>query len=330
MGGSLRSPSGQAIDSDMTGPTWVSAADQHALVSIGDCADALAAALRPAQTGEGRPVDPPRSLLGVSNGQLLVMPSTSMGHIGVKLVTVADASVRAGGPRIQGVHIQFDAKTLTPSAILDGIALTNVRTAAVSVLALRVLADPGSSELLILGAGPQASGHARGIAAEWPIRRIRFVSRRLERARSLARELAGTLDGVDVVALPAEEVDGAVADADVIVCATTSATPVFAGAPRDGSAIVAVGSHSPSKRELPGGLMRRAYIVVEDRPTALREAGDILMAIADGTLTEQDIDADLAELVRGAAVARDRPLVFKSVGMAWQDAVVADAILARV
>ncbi len=314
----------------MTSPAWFSAADQHALVSIGDCADALAVALRAAHVGTARPVDPPRSILGVGNGQLLVMPSTSMGHLGVKLVTIAEPAVPAGGPRIQGLHIQFDAETLTPTAILDGITLTKIRTAAVSVLALRALADPGSSELLIFGSGPQASSHVRGIAAEWPIRRVRLASRRPERARSQARELAGTLDGIDVMALAPDEVDCAVADADVIVCATTSATPVFAGPPRDGSAIVAVGSHSPANRELPSALMRRAYIVVEDRITALREAGDIVIAIVDGAIAEQDIDADLAELVRGAAVARDRPLVFKSVGMAWQDAVVADAILARV
>ncbi len=254
----------------MTNPAWFSAADQHALVSIGGCADALAVALRAAQVGEERRADPPRSILGVGNGQLLVMPSTSTGHIGVKLLTVADPAVCTGSPRIQGVHVQFDAVTLTPSAILDGIALTNTRTAAASVLALRALADPGSSELLVFGAGPQASSHVRGIAAEWPIRRVRLVSRRPESARLLAGELAGILDGIDVVALSPDEVEYAVADADVIVCATASATPVFAGSPRDGSAIVAVGSHSPVERELPGALMRRAYVVVEDRATALR------------------------------------------------------------
>lgn len=317
--------------SHMKVPAWFSAADQYALVSIGDCADALAVALHGEQLRKEWPFDQPRSSLraGAGSGQLLVMPSTSMGHVGVKLVTVADPAVLAPGPRIQGVHIQFDAETLAPSAILDGTALTNLRTAAVSVLALRSLADPGSTELLVFGAGPQASSHVRGIAAEWPIRRVRLASRRPERARFLARELAGALDGVDVVALTADEVDGAVGDADVIVCATTAVTPIFAGQPRDGSAIVAVGSHSPAARELHSGLMRRAYVVVEDRRTALREAGDIVMAIADGALTAQEIDSDLAELVRGSAVVRDRPLVFKSVGMAWQDAVVADAILAR-
>ena len=91
-----------------------------------------------------------------------------------------------------------------------------------------------------------------------------------------------------------------------------------------------MGSHSPAARELPGALMQRAYVVVEDRAVAQREAGDVVMAISDGLMTELDIDADLGELVRGAGVGRTRPRVFKSVGMAWQDAVVAEAILARV
>ena len=262
-------------------------------------------------------------------GQLLVMPSAATGHIGVKLVTVADPMAQIDGPRIQGVHVQFDAHTLAPKAILDGIALTNLRTAAVSVLALRSLADPSSPELLVFGAGPQAHHHARGVAAEWPIRRIRVATRSRETAQQWADDLARELPGVDVVPLAPEEVEHAVSVADIIVCATTAETPVFSAVPRDGAAIVAVGSHSPRQRELPGALMNRAYVVVEDRATALREAGDVVLAIREGLMTAEDVDADLGELVRGARVDGAAPRVFKSVGMAWQDAVVADAILAR-
>lgn len=313
----------------MTAPTWLSAADQDSLASIGDCADALAAALRDKPNGDLWREDPQRNVLDVGNGQLLVMPSTSTGYIGVKLATVANPAARTAGPRIQGVHVQFDAQTLAPRAILDGISLTNLRTAAVSVLALRTLADPNSRELLVFGAGPQASSHVRGVVAEWPIGRIRVVSRTRDTARRFADELAPVLEGVDIGPLLPGDVEHAVAKADVIVCATNAATPVFVGSPRDGAAIVAVGSHSPHQRELPGSLMLRSYVVVEDRATALREAGDIVVAISEGLMTAEDIDADLGQLVRGTIVDGARPRVFKSVGMAWQDAVVADAILAR-
>ena len=313
----------------MSTPTWLSAWEQERLVTIGACADALAVALHEAQHAGSPREDPQRKGLDLGIGQLLVMPSASTGHVGVKLITVADPMAKVEGPRIQGVHVQFDALTLAPKAVLDGIGLTNLRTAAVSVLALRLLADPRSSELLVFGAGPQARSHARAIAAEWPIRRIRVASRTRETAQQCAEDLARELQGIDIVPVAPEDVEAAVPLADLIVWARTAARPVFGVPPRDGAAIVAVGSHSPRQRELPGALMKRAYVVVEDRATALREAGDIVLAIDDGLLTSEDIDADLPELVRGALVDGAGPRVFKSVGMAWQDAVVADAILAR-
>ena len=313
----------------MSAPMWISAERLESLVTIGECADALAVALQQAPKGDSPQGDPQRMALDLGTGQLLVMPSAATGHIGVKLITVADPRAGIEGPRIQGVHIQFDALTLAPKAILDGIALTNRRTAAVSVLALRYLADPNSEELLVFGAGPQARSHALAIAAEWPVRCVRVASRSRETAQKFADDLALELQGIDVVPVAPEEVDRAVSVADVIVCATTAGTPIFGAPPRDGAAIVAVGSHSPRQRELPGALLRRAYVVVEDRATALREAGDIVLAIDEGSLAAEGIGADLGELVRSAGVDAAGPRVFKSVGMAWQDAVVADAILGR-
>jgi ornithine cyclodeaminase len=306
---------------------WLSAEDQYALCSISDCADAIAAALVAGSSCGVSSVDPPRTSLSARNGQLLVMPSTATDHIGIKLVTVADSRSSPDTPRIQGVHVQFDPATLAPRAVLDGIALSNIRTAAVSVVALRALADPASAELLVFGAGPQALHHARGICAEWPISSVRVVSRRIESARRCAAELAGVVGSIEIEAVDPE--DARVSDADIIVCATTSKTRLFASSPRDGAAIVAVGSHSPSVRELPGALLQRSYVAVEDRAAALREAGDIVLAISEGFITERDIDADLCELVRRGRVLVNSPRVFKSVGMAWQDAVVASAILAR-
>jgi ornithine cyclodeaminase len=309
---------------------WLSAAELESLVDVTACADALEAALQGQSNQDVLRSDPDRSALNLGNGQLLLMPSASTGRIGVKLVTVAGAATRVESPRIQGVHVQFDAHTLAPKAILDGIALTNLRTAALSVLALRYLADPSSTELLVFGAGPQALSHVRGIVAEWPIHRITVATRTRETAMRFADTLAVQMRSVEISTVGPEHLDDAVAAAGIIVCATTARTPLFVGPPRDGAAIVAVGSHSPHERELPGSLIRRAYVVVEDRATALTEAGDIVLAISDGDLTSGGIDADIGELVRGAGTGSSRPRVFKSVGMAWQDAVVADAVLSRV
>lgn len=123
------------------------------------------------------------------------------------------------------------------------------------------------------------------------------------------------------------EAESAVRRADVIVCATTASEPLFPSAwVRDDAVVIAVGSHSPAARELPAELMGRASVVVEDRPTALREAGDVVLAIAEGTLGAADL-IPMADVVRGRELPSDRPVVFKSVGMAWQDLVVARAVL---
>ena len=107
-------------------------------------------------------------------------------------------------------------------------------------------------------------------------------------------------------------------------------TPVFdTTLLRDGAVVVAVGSHERDARELDSSLFGRATVIVEDVAAALREAGDVVLAIADGALTRDDL-VPMADVVTGAVdVPADRPLVFKSVGMSWQDLVVAEAVLAR-
>jgi ornithine cyclodeaminase/alanine dehydrogenase-like protein (mu-crystallin family) len=256
-------------------------------------ADALERALAAGLDPES---DPPRGVLALDGGELLVMPSAAGGHAAVKLVTVG------GEPRIQGVCVVFDARTLAPVALIDGIALTNVRTAAVSAVAVRRLAIPGARRLLVFGRGPQAHAHVEAMRAVRPIERVDMVGR----------------DGAT---------EGQVAAADIICCCTTAREPLFDGAlVADHATVVAIGSHEPGARETDDALAARATVVVESRTSALREAGDVLGAIAAGALAERDL-VTLAELVTGAATATpNRPRLFKSSGMSWEDAVVAAAI----
>jgi ornithine cyclodeaminase/alanine dehydrogenase-like protein (mu-crystallin family) len=258
-------------------------ADAVARLGAAAAADALEAALRGGLDPEA---DPPRSALRAGDGELLVMPSATATHAAVKLVTVG------GEPRIQGVCVVFDAATLAPVALVDGVALTTLRTAAVSLVAARRLAPPGASRLVVLGRGPQARAHAGALGLE-----ATFLGRGDDRAP--------------------------VAEADVVVCATTAREPLFEGAlVRDEALVIAVGSHEPGARELDEQLMRHAAVVVESRASALREAGDVLQAgLGAGDLTT------LAELVAGAPLPPGRPRVFKSTGMSWEDAVVAGALL---
>jgi ornithine cyclodeaminase/alanine dehydrogenase-like protein (mu-crystallin family) len=273
---------------------FLAAADVAERLSPTAAIEALEAALL---SGLDPEADPPRSALAVGAGELLVMPSATPDHAVVKLVTVG------GEPRIQGVCVVFDATTLAPVALVDGIALTNVRTPAVSALAVRALAAPEARRLLVFGRGPQAHGHVEAIRAVRPI------------------------EHVDMVGRDAEGVDALVAAADVICCATTAREPLFDGARvADHATVVAIGSHEPDAREVDDALVGRATVVVESRASALREAGDVIGAIRAGALRE-DALVTLADLVCGRASVGPGPRLFKSTGMAWEDAVVASALV---
>lgn len=267
--------------------------------------------------------DPARTTVPAAAGELLVMPS-AVGHVGVKLATVAPGNPAQGLPRIQGTYVLFDPETLRPVAALDAAALTAIRTAAVSALALRFLAAAGAERLLVFGTGPQAWAHVVAVRAERPISEVEVVARDLERREAfLARCRAAGLQARAVA--PA-----AVAGADVVCCCTTAREPLFDGAlvPRH-AAVVAVGSHEPEARELDAALMRRGWVVVEAVSAALREAGDVIQAVAAGAL-RPDTLVPLAALVRGEAFPPEgRPRVFKSVGMGWEDAALAAAIVER-
>jgi ornithine cyclodeaminase len=263
-------------------------------LTAAEAADALERALAAGLDPEH---DPPRSSVSLERGELLVMPSGAAGDPVVKLVTIG------GEPRIQGLCVVFDGTTLAPRALVDGIALTNLRTAAVSALAVRRLAAPDAHRLLIFGRGPQAHAHETALRAVRPI------------------------EHVDIVGRDHSGVDELVAAADIVCCCTTAREPLFDGAlVADHATVVAIGSHEPEARETDDALAARATIVVESRTSALREAGDVIAAIDAGALEAAAL-VPLAALVRGEARPADgRPRFFKSTGMAWEDLVVAAAV----
>ncbi|MEV1178943.1 ornithine cyclodeaminase family protein, partial [Nonomuraea sp. NPDC049784] len=140
----------------MTGLPYLDAATLERLVPMGRAVrileDALLAGLDPEAT-------PQRPIVDVPAGQLLLMPAAAGRYAGVKAVTIAPGNADRGLPRIQGTYLLFDGDTLTPLAALDGIALTSLRTPAVSALAVRHLASGDARRLVVFGSGPQAWGH---------------------------------------------------------------------------------------------------------------------------------------------------------------------------
>jgi ornithine cyclodeaminase/alanine dehydrogenase-like protein (mu-crystallin family) len=274
-------------------PRFVAAEEVERRLGGAAAVDLLEAALR---AGLDPEADPPRGRLPLDGGELLLMPSAAGGRAVVKLVTVG------GSPRVQGVCVVFDGETLAPVALVDGIAVTNVRTAAVSALAVRHLAAADARRLLVFGRGPQARAHVAAIRAVRPIEHVDLVGR----------------DAGDAGAL--------VAAADVICCCTTARAPLFDGSlVADHATVVAIGSHEPEARETDDALAARATIVVESRASALREAGDVILALASGAAAGDRL-VTLADLVTGAARPAPGPRLFKSTGMSWEDAVVAGAL----
>lgn len=291
--------------------------DAAAVAALGPAAavqaitDALRGGLDPA-------ADPARVAVDLTNGQFLLMPSQMPAATGVKVVTVAPGNPARGLPRIQAAYLLFDHDTLALRAVLDGTALTTLRTPAVSVAAVLARLPDRPLRAVVIGAGPQATAHAATLAAVRPLQEVSY----------LVRDPART--PLDAFLLGSRHARQALASADVVVCATSARTPLFDSALlRADAVVIAVGSHEPGARELDAALLARATLVVEDVATALREAGDVVMAVAEGAVKPAGL-LTMQDVITGAVdVPSDRPLIFKSVGMSWEDLVVATAVLHR-
>jgi len=283
--------------------------------------DALAAALRDDVDPEQ---DGPRVFSPAPGGEFLLMPASGARYSGVKALTVAPGNPARGLEKIQGVYVLYCSDTLAPVALLDGTELTAIRTPAVTLLAVtRILAAtpggaPENPSVLVFGAGVQALNHLRAAHALLPGARLGVVGRSEDRVRVLVETLAA--EGVDVEARSAADVD----TADVILCATTSTTPLFDGAAVAPDAVVAaVGQHGLDAREVDAALVRRSDVVVEGRASALREAGDLIPA-RSAEEWQRIRPANLRDLVvDGIARTPGKPCLYAGVGMAWEDLVTA-------
>ncbi|MGH3327809.1 MAG: ornithine cyclodeaminase family protein [Streptomycetales bacterium] len=303
-------------------PPYIDAEAVRRLVPMPAAIDAVERALAGGLDPEA---GPQRTPVDVPAGQLLLMPAVSPRYAGVKLASVAPANPGHGLPRIQAVYVLLDADTLTPVALLDGTALTSLRTPAVSAVAARWLAAPGARRLVVFGTGPQAWGHVEALRAVLPVVEIGVVGRDQDRLTAFVQRCRDA-------GLAAEPVTpGAVAGADLVACCTAAREPVFTGAELpDTSTMLAIGSHEPGAREVDGDAVLRSTVVVEARAAALREAGDLLLPMRSGEVPAGHIAGNIAELVGGVVrIDPARPRLFKGVGMAWEDLVVAGAAYER-
>ena len=310
--------------------------NRHEVESLLDL-DRLVEALGPAmvELSAGRVSMPPRVVAQAREwgGLLAVMPALlgSAQILTTKLVSVFPENAARGLPSHQALILVFDARTGSPRAMMDGTAITAMRTAAGSALATKLLARPAARILAIVGTGVQARAHAKAIPRVRPIQEIRVVGRHQARTVTLAEDIARSL-GIPTKAF--ELGREAFAGVDVICATTHSAEPVLRGEWLEPGVHVNSVGLNPNGRELDGEAVRRALVVVEARGAALAPApsgsNDLRWAIRDGLIGEEHIHAEIGELLSGARPGRTSPeqiTLYKSVGVAVQDAVAAHLVL---
>jgi ornithine cyclodeaminase/alanine dehydrogenase-like protein (mu-crystallin family) len=275
----------------------------RALLSYRDLIPAIRKALM--DFSAGRVQQPVRSIIPVPahGGWFGVMPAVYGNVMGAKMVTFYPGNAEHHQHTHMAVIQLFRSDTGEPLATMDGRLITEMRTAAVSAVAIDHLAHPQSKVLGILGSGVQARSHMRALAGIRSFAEIRVLSRSQEHAETFAAEIGARVTTAEQAA----------SDADVVLALTSSPQPILRGQWLKKEAMVcAIGAATPDRRELDDQAMR-GPVIVESREAALREAGDIVLAQAQVT-------AEIGELLNGTPMDRgDRPVVFKSVGIAVED-----------
>jgi ornithine cyclodeaminase/alanine dehydrogenase-like protein (mu-crystallin family) len=294
--------------------------DVHQLLPAADCVEAMAEVL--AELARGGLFNPLRAVVRPPDTETLLglMPSYRGGDAplyALKVIVISPSNSTRGLDSHQGYVSLSDGVTGEVRGLVNASAITAIRTAAVSAVATRALAREDAKTLAILGAGVQGKAHLDALPVVRDFDRIVCWSR------------SSTLDGAEAAA----SVEEALADADVVVTATTAREPIVR---RDwlkpGAHVNAVGSSIPTTRELDTETMAAASLYVDRRESTLNESGDYLIAAREGAIGEDHIRAELGEVLAGQAEGRrsdDELTVFKSLGIGVEDLAAAELVLRR-
>lgn len=305
---------------------YVAGAAIHAALDYPSLISALRAAFA---AGAEAPVRASHAVTPAGD-RLLLMPAWRHGgDIGVKIVTVFPRNPARGLASVSALYVLLDGASGHPVALLDGEAVTLRRTGAASALASTYLSRPDARVLLVVGTGRLAPYMVEAHRTVRPIERVLVWGRRAARAEALAYELAEK----GVAARAADDLDAALAEADVVTCATTAREPVVPGkSVRAGTHVDLVGGFTREMREVDDALVQRAELYVDTFAGALAEAGDLVQPMERGLLAREQIRAELADLVTGRASGRrdaGAVTLFKSVGTALEDLAAARLVAER-
>jgi ornithine cyclodeaminase/alanine dehydrogenase-like protein (mu-crystallin family) len=298
------------------------------LLPMRDCIELMADALSALARGEI--FQPLRTIIRPpeASGLLGLMPAYRTGEhgaFGMKAICVFPGNPAIGKDAHQGAVMLFSRETGELTALMNASDITATRTAAVSAVATHLLAREDAHQLAIIGAGVQARTHLLALAAVREIRQARVACRNIEHAHELVREMQPRFS-FPIEAMESNE--EAVRGADLIVTATSSQEPVINKEwISPGAHVNAIGTHSPSSREIDGATMAAARIFVDRRESALNEAGDYLLAAKEGLINSDSIVGEIGELLTGTMTGRnsvDEITLFKSLGLAIEDVACAE------
>ncbi|WP_210133362.1 ornithine cyclodeaminase family protein [Staphylococcus sp. GDY8P155P] len=306
---------------------FIDAHEQAELLNMEEVVEAVAESLQ--AYSEGKTDTPLRYVLPFNeDNRYLVMPALSdeLKVVGLKTVTMAPNNTKIGKNTIVGSVILSDYETGETLAVLEGSYLTKIRTGAISGVATKYLARENAETLCVIGTGDQAQGLIEAVLAVRDIKRIQLYNRTYRKAVTFAETVQQQYQYVDVTVM--ENVDDAIANADVIVTATNATQPVFNKSLEAGVHVNAVGSFKSDMQELPSHAIANAdKVIVEASEAALEETGDLITPIKEGLFGEKDLYGELGEIVSSHLAGResnDEITVFKSVGVAIVDIIVAN------
>ena len=258
------------------------------------------------------------------------MKSDSGEALAVKVVSLYPGNPARGLAYIQAAVLVLESDTGRAIALLEGSALTAIRTGAGSGAAIDMLARKDSKVVAIFGAGVQGRTQLEAACSVRNIETVFIFNPTLDKARKFAEEMAG-LNSIPMDIRVAKTAREAVENADIICTATTSSKPVFDDHDiKPGAHISAIGAYTPQMQEVPVETVARARVVIDSYATVMEEAGDIVQAIQAGAFQESEIHAEIGEIILGSKVGReteDEITFFKSVGNAVQDAAAAQLAL---
>ena len=310
-------------------PLLLSRDDVMKVLEMPDCMEVVEKAF--VELANGTAVLPLRIPITPPDGLALYMPAylKELGALACKVVTVYKNNPKLHNmPTTIGKVLLQDPATGDVTCIMDGGYLTAVRTGAVSGVATKYLAREDKGQVAgIFGAGVQAKMQLWAMAVARDLKKAYVYDISDEAVGKFSSEMSGKLN---LEVLRAESPDQILAECDIICTATSSPTPIFNGAKvREGTHINGIGSHTPNARQLDTNIVMRSKFIADSYEACLKEAGDIMIPIKEGAITEKHMHAELGEIVTGKKPAREiesEITLFKSNGLAIQDVAAAKLI----